>query len=198
MAIVDKDVILKLNRGDADAFKVLYTAYYVYLCAVSTKYVFNPEVAKEIVNDVFLNIWNKREMLEYPVKTYLVRAVQNRSLNHSRNRSVDEVPLSELDEYMLSFREEQMADGFQPLAHLENKEFEDLVFDAINGLPDKCRNIFTQYLYEHKSYEEIAEINNISASTVRGQVRIALSKLKETLKNSYPLFLVYIYIPLLY
>lgn len=190
MSVVDKDIILKLNKGDVDAFKLLYTTYYVYLCSVSTKYVYNYEIAKEIVNDVFLNIWNKRETLEYPIKTYLVRSVQNRSLNHLRNKQPEEIPLSELDEYVLSFREEQIDLGFQPLAYLENSEFEELVEDAIGCLPDKCRLIFTEYLYNHKSYEEIALLYNISPSTVRGQVKIALSKLKDTLKDFYPLFII--------
>lgn len=190
MAIVDRDIILRLNEGDVDAFRLLYTTYYVYLCAVSTKYVYDYEIAKEIVNDVFLNIWNKRESLEFPIKTYLIRSVQNRSLNYLRNKQPDEVPLSELDEYMLSVREEQIELGHQPLAYLENSEFEELVEEAIQTLPDKCRTIFTEYLYNHKSYEEIALLYNISSSTVRVQVKIALSKLKDTLKGYYPLFLI--------
>lgn len=190
MGVVDKDIIRKLNKGDAGAFKLLYTTYYVYLCAVSTKYVYDYEVAKEIVNDVFLNIWNKRELLEYPIKTYLIRSVQNRSLNYLRGKQSDEVPLSELDEYLLSFREEQVNLGYQPLAALENDEFEKLVEEAVKALPDKCRTIFIEYLYKHKSYEEIASLYNITPSTVRVQVKIALSKLKDALKNFYPLFLI--------
>lgn len=187
---VDKSIILKINKGDTNAFKLLYTTYYVYLCAVSTKYIYDYEIAKEIVNDVFLNIWDKREALEYPIKTYLVRSVQNRSLNHLRDKRTDEVPLSELDEYMLSFREEQIELGHQPLAYLENTEFEKLVEEAVLTLPGKCRNIFTEHLYNHKSYEEIASLYNISSSTVRVQIKIALSKLKETLKDYYPLLLI--------
>lgn len=190
MAIIDKDIILKINAGDANAFKLLYTTYYVYLCAVSTKYVFDYEVAKEIVNDVYLTIWHKRESLEYPIKTYLVRSVQNRSLNYLRSKQPEEVPLSELDEYLLSFREEQINLGHQPLASLENDEFEKLVEEAVKALPGKCRTIFTEYLYHHKSYEEIASLYHIAPSTVRVQIKIALSKLKDALKDFYPLFLI--------
>ncbi|WP_085536362.1 RNA polymerase sigma-70 factor [Massilibacteroides vaginae] len=187
---IDKSIIRKLNKGDTDAFKSLYTTYYVYLCAVSTKYVYNYEIAKEIVNDVFLNIWNKRGSLEYPIKTYLTRSVQNRSLNHLRNKQTEEISLSELDEYVLAFHEEQVNLGQQPLTYLENSEFEKLVEEAVQSLPDKCRRIFTEYLYNHKSYEEIAKLYDISSSTVRVQVKIALSKLKDTLKDYYLLFLV--------
>lgn len=186
---IDKETILSLNRGDKEAFKLLYMAYYVYLCTVSTKYVYDAEVAKEIVNDVFLNVWNIREKLVYPIKTYLIRSVQNRSLNYLRDKRIKEVALSELDEYMIAFNEEQVAAPQQPLEYLENKEFESLVSEAIDNLPDKCRDIFIQYLYKHKSYEEIAEMYNLSESTVRGQVRIALTKLKKDMGGFYPLFI---------
>ena len=80
--IVDEEVIRRINRGDTNAFGELYKAYYVYLCTVATKYVFDPEAAQEIINNVFLNIWHHRLTLSTPVTAYLIRAVQNRSLNH--------------------------------------------------------------------------------------------------------------------
>lgn len=55
MLIVKEDIISRINNGDAKAFEQLYTTFYVYLCAVATKYVYNPEAAREIVNDVFMN-----------------------------------------------------------------------------------------------------------------------------------------------
>ncbi len=191
MKVIDKETIRKLNKGDVNAFKLLYTTYYVYLCAVSTKYVYDYESAKEIVNDVFLNVWNKRETLEHPIKTYLVRSVQNRSLNYLRNQQSDAVSLSELDEYILAFHEEQINLGDQPLEYIENKEFDKLLEDAITSLPEKCRLIFTEYIYNHKTYDEIAQLYNLSTSTIRVQVKIALAKLKETLKYYYPIFLIF-------
>lgn len=54
MLIVKEDIISRINNGDAKAFEQLYTTFYVYLCAVATKYVYNSEAAREIVNDVFI------------------------------------------------------------------------------------------------------------------------------------------------
>lgn len=56
MLIVKEDIISRINNGDAKAFEQLYTTFYVYLCAVATKYVYNSEAAREIVNDVFMNV----------------------------------------------------------------------------------------------------------------------------------------------
>ena len=55
--------------------------------------------------------------------------------------------------------------------------------------PLKCRDIFVQYLYHNKTYEEIAITNHISSSTVRVQIKIGLAKLRELLGDLYPLFL---------
>ncbi len=76
-----------------------------------------------------------------------------------------------------------------PLAYLENKEFEEKIYRAVDSLPAKCRDIFVQYLYHNKTYEEIAITNHISSSTVRVQIKIGLAKLRELLGDLYPLFL---------
>ena len=55
MPEIREDTIKRLNKGDTKSFELLYSTYYVYLCAVATKYIFNSETAREIVNDVFLS-----------------------------------------------------------------------------------------------------------------------------------------------
>lgn len=180
---------MRLHDGDTKAFEALYSAYYVYLCAVATKYVFDSEVAREIVNDVFLNVWNNRSTLVYPVRAYLIRSVQNRSLNHLRQQHLQTVSMSEVQEHLLTIQEQQVTVESHPLACLENKEFEEKISQAVDQLPPRCRDIFIQYLYQNKSYEEIAKAYNITSSTVRVQIKIGLTKLKDLLGDLYPLFL---------
>lgn len=188
--IIEENIILRLNKGDAKAFEHLYTTYYVYLCAVATKYIYCAEAAQEIVNDVFLNVWNNHETLTYPINAYLIRSVQNRCLNHLRRQHIEEVPLSDVQEQLLVIHEQQVQSELHPLAHLENKEFEEKILEAVNTLPQKCRDIFVQYLYHNKTYDEIAVVNHISPSTVRVQIKIGLSKLKDLLGDIYPVFLI--------
>ncbi|MCD8270017.1 MAG: sigma-70 family RNA polymerase sigma factor, partial [Parabacteroides sp.] len=138
---------------------------------------------------------NKKEgillghLLTYPIQPYLIRSVQNRCLNHLRRQHLQLVPLSEVQEHLLSIQEQQIMAESHPLAYLENKEFEEKIYKAIGQLPKKCRDIFVQYLYHNKSYEEIAQANNISPSMVRVQIKIGLAKLKDHLGDLYPLFL---------
>jgi len=187
--IINQNIINQLNKGDKKAFEQLYSAYYVYLCAVATKYLYKTEIAQEIVNDVFMNVWDKRADIVFPANAYLIRSVQNRCLNYIQRQRIKEVPLSDIQERLLSIQEQQIEPGTNPLAYLENKEFEEKIYEAVSSLPERCRDIFEQYLYQNKSYNEIAETNQITPSTVRVQIKIGLSKLKDLLGDFYPLFL---------
>ncbi len=183
---VKRETILRINKGDTNAFKLLYATYYTYLCAIAVKYVYKPEIAEEIVNDVFLNVWNNRSSLVYPVKAYLIRAVQNQCLSFYRKKRLEEVPVSDINGYVIDVHEQLICLESSPLACLENKELTDLISRAIDQLPAKCREIFIQHLYYNKTYEEIARMKNISSSTVRVQIKQGLSKLKVLLGNLYP------------
>lgn len=188
---IPSELINRINRGDARAFETLYNAYYVYLCAVAVKYVYDPAVAQEITNDVFLNAWHLREQLVYPVNAYLRQAVQNRSLNYLRSLRMQEVPLTEAEEKLLRFREMQTGSDEHPLGRLENKELHQLVAEAVSRLPERCRQVFTQKFYYGKTSEEIARECGLNASTVRVQLKIALTKLKEELRDVYPVWLLF-------
>ena len=189
MPEIREDIVTRINEGDIKAFELLYSTYYVYLCAVATKYIFNSEASREVVNDVFINVWNNRSTLIFPVQAYLIRAVQNRCLNHLRGQRLQMVPMSDVQEHLLTIQEQQISAESHPLAYLENKEFEEKIYRAVDSLPAKCRDIFVQYLYHNKTYEEIAITNHISSSTVRVQIKIGLAKLRELLGDLYPLFL---------
>ena len=104
MLIVKEDIISRINNGDAKAFEQLYTTFYVYLCAVATKYVYNSEAAREIVNDVFMNVWNHHSALIHPVNAYLIRSVRNYCLNYLRDKRQQEVPLSDVQESFCRYK----------------------------------------------------------------------------------------------
>ena len=84
-SVIDKSVIDGINRGDERAFAVLYNNYFTYLCTCAVGYIFDADAAKEIVNDVFVHIWNKQTELEFPIHSYLLRCVQNGCLNYIRS-----------------------------------------------------------------------------------------------------------------
>ena len=87
-------------------FALIYDCYYSYLCAYATTYVFDPDEAKEIVNDVFYEYLGSRGQLSFPIHNYLLRSVQNRCLNYIRTLHTRERVLDEYREELIAFQEE--------------------------------------------------------------------------------------------
>lgn len=183
METITETTIEDVNEGSLQAFEKLYNSHYAYMCVVATKYVYDIEVAKEVVNDVFVNLWQKRASLSYPILPYLIRSVQNRCINYLRNQRLNTVSLTEEEVYLYDLRESMILSDSHPLQNLINKEIDKQIKQAINQLPPRCRRIFSEYLYENKSYEEIARDMNISTNTVRVQIKIGITKMKASLFN---------------
>jgi len=180
---IDENVIRGIAGGEERAFSLLYDCYYTYLNTVAYCYIFNREVANEIVNDVFINIWHKRSTLSYPIHSYLVQSVKNGCLNHIRSKRTNERVLTEHKKQLLDFQEEYILSNPTPLQYVETQEIEKEVRNAIEKLPEKCRIIFEQYLFSGKLPEDIANELSLNVSTVRVQIKNALDKLKISLNH---------------
>ena len=193
MLIVKEDIISRINNGDAKAFEQLYTTFYVYLCAVATKYVYNSEAAREIVNDVFMNIWSSRGQLSFPIHNYLLRSVQNRCLNYIRTLHTRERVLDEYREELIAFQEEFCKNDNNPLQLLEIEELKSQVNMVIDSLSVKCRLVFEKYLYEGMSPQEIADEQAISVNTVRVHIKNAMDHIKLQLGPTAGILFLFLY-----
>lgn len=184
MAIKDinKDIIARLSKGDEKAFSMLYDNYYVYLNSIALFYVFDQDIANEIVNDVFINIWKKRSDLVFPIHSYLVTSVKNGCLNSIRSKKINEKVLSKHKVQMLQYQEEYILSNPEPMKYVEAKEIEKQVIAAVEQLPERCRQIFEKYIFSAQSPEEIATDLTLSVSTVRVQIKNATDKLRISLK----------------
>lgn len=180
---IDEDVIKKISKGEEKAFSLLYDCYYTYLNTVALCYIFNRDVANEIVNDVFIHVWHKRSILAYPIHSYLIQSVKNGCLNHIRSQRTNERVLTEHKKQLFDFQEEYILSNPTPLQYVETQEIENEVQKAIALLPEKCRIIFEQYLFLGKLPEEIAKEQFITVSTVRVQIKNAMDKLKISLSH---------------
>ena len=181
--LVDKAIVQQVNKGSEQAFAELYKAYYAYLNAVAIYYLQDKEVAQEVVDDVFLNVWEKRENLIFPIHYYLVRSVQNGCLNYIRSQRALQTALDGHRDEVLFFLEEHILSTSTPLEDVELKETEAEIRRVVENLPVKMRAVFEAYFYDGKSAEEIAEEMNLSVNTIRVQIKNALDKLKQSLKH---------------
>jgi len=172
----EEELIQRLSNHDRGAFEQIFKTYYADLCKFSVKYVRDEQVAEEIVQEVFINIWERRSSLTITtsIKSYLFTAIRNRSFNYLKlqlpkeQKKVDLEGLGFLDE---DNREQEMI----------MDELKEYVHTAIESLPNKCRIIFNLSRNAGMTYKEIAEELDLSVKTVENQIGLALKKLRENL-----------------
>lgn len=188
ISTISEDDIKRINAGDEKAFSSLYEAYYVYLNSIAIYYVIDTNIGGEIVDDVFINIWNKKITLSYPVHSFLIRSVQNGCLNYIRNSQVRQRLYEEHHEQILAFQERHIQSTPVPLEYVETQELEQQIREAISKLPIQAKAVFEAYFFSGKSTNEIAEEMHLHANTVRVHLRKAAEKLRVSLKHLLMLF----------
>ena len=179
----DKELLKRVRKGDLSAYESLFHDYYVMLSIIAKSFVKNNELAEELVNDVFVKIWERREffLINTSLRAYLAKSVQNRCINYLRqNRKKTNLrePLTENMNYEML----RWSDDY-PLDKLMEKELADDIEKSVAKLPERCRQIFLLSRDKGLQYDQIAENLNISVNTVKAQMKIALSKLREYLRE---------------
>lgn len=136
--------------------------------------------AREVVQKVFISLWEKRGEIDLStsLKSYLFTSVHNRSLNVIRDRkkfSSEEVP--------------ELAGEWDVSAQIESMELEEKINEALESLPEKCRQIFELNRFDGLKYSEIATQLGLSIKTVENQISKALRILREKLMKYMTLLL---------
>lgn len=173
------------GKLDYQSFEKLFKDYYPYLCSFARKYIDDLDECKDIVHNVFLNLWNKRDELDThtTLKSYLFKSVHNRCLNHIRDNK-------KIVHHDMPMESHALGGYIESTDYVEVSELETRIKNAIDDLPENCRRIFILSRFEEKKYAEIAEIMQVSIKTVEAQMTRALKTLREKLSD----YLVTLYI----
>ncbi len=167
----------KIKKGDEKAFERLFHTYYSHLCLFAEHYVRNQAEAEEIVQDIFVRLWEnrKRIVIATSVKNYLFRSVKNRSLNFLQHKKIE----TRYAEELLSEAEQNTPDdtGFIESELLHKIE------ESIKSMPEKRQEIFRLSREEGLKYREIAEKLDISIKTVETHMGLAIKTLRDKLKQ---------------
>lgn len=163
-------------------YKSFFDELYPSLCVFSNKYIENFEVSKDIVQEVFIKVWEDKIKFqnEITIKSYFYTSVKNKSLDYLKSnrykstQSISEEDLAQWDSDPFFLREVVIS------------ETSILVEKAINTLPNKCAQIIKLSI-RGLSNAEIAEELDISLNTVKVQKRIAYKRLKPLLKECFVL-----------
>lgn len=165
----------------------LYELYFTRMVRFSQVYVGNEQDAENLVQDVFLYLWEHQEALSKieNMDAFLFVLIKNRCLNFLKRQSF---LLYVNDERAISCKLNIDALGQFEEIFGSVSEIEEVIRKAIAQLPNRCREIFILSKIEKMKYKEIAEKLDISVNTVENQMSIALKKLRNELKEYLPLF----------
>lgn len=186
-ALDDKRMFLQVAAGNEAAFRQLFHKYTPLLHPGVLQMVKHREVAREIVQEVFLKLWLQKEQvgnMDRP-EAWMFRVASNLAISHLRKTSSH-----------IRWLETVRANDVEPgtaVEQLSMKELQQLVYEAVEALPDKRQKIFRLSREQGMTIDQIALHLNLSRSTVKNQISIALKFVQSYIYKGtslyFPLFL---------
>ena len=181
---VNKGLIV--NKETPQWFDEIFRQYSKPLFYYAVKFV-DDEVAKDVVQDIFLKLWSDRSIIvRQSLNSLLFTMVRNSCLQQLekqkvRNNYIETTKLILQKEELLFYTEEQSS--------LIEQELEDKLNEALNSLPVRCKQVFLMSRFENKRNREIGEELNISVKAVEKQITKALAIIRVEMKDYLPLLL---------
>lgn len=156
--------------GSEQAFSTLYKRYWERAYVTACKKLNDKELAKEIVHDIFLDLWRRRQDLTIThLPAYVNKAVNYRVIN---------ALIQKKDTFFFDLLEDPRQSFYAADLATREKDLIDLVSSWIEVLPEKRREIFVKYYFQHLTTEEIAEDMQISRKTVQNQLSLSIQYLR--------------------
>ena len=183
--IYDDDVMLdKIREGDKQTYRLLFENYYKVLILYATSLTKNEPKAEDLVQNVFVNLWTKRDTLEIrsSIKSYLYKSVYNLFINDYRKELRNDNVLDKIHYEVLQQSIEEEEHSIKSKLDWVNKE--------INALPPKSKEIFVMNKRRGLTYKEISKILDISENTVESHISRALKRIRQNIPKSLLFLLV--------
>jgi len=186
MTELENELIQLIKKGNHKSFELVFKTYYPRLCTYAFHYTKQIEAAEDLVKDIFVHLWEKKEKLNIKssLSGYLFRSVHNSCINYlerekimRKNYSINEFPALEL-------KMKQPLSPDYPIGYFLAREMENQIEAEIEKLPEQCREIFKLSRIECLSHKKIAKKLNISENTVKTQIFRALKKIRKSLSPS--------------
>lgn len=178
-AILSERTLAEFNAGDQKAFRQIFNFYYPGLVLFCKKLTDSREEAEDIVNEIFIGLYNRRSSLGSVnnIKAFLYISARNRSFNYLKAKK------------RLSKQQQLFAERMKDEISFTNEyfigdEIARAVSNAIESLPEECGKVFKLAYYEDLTPKEIADALNISVNTVYVQKRNAINTLRFKLSEN--------------
>jgi RNA polymerase sigma-70 factor (ECF subfamily) len=185
---VDVGVVIAVREGSETAFRKVYDTYSARLYNFAYRFLKNPELCEEIVQETMISLWITRARLNeaYPLGAYLYTITRRLSLNMLRNLATSQMAFDQVRQSALVFHNET-----------ENTIiFSDLSCAAdalVTKLPAKQQEAFRLSRYQGLSHKQIAEQMNLSENTIQNHISAALKKLQAQFRESDIFFFIFLF-----
>lgn len=180
----DAELAALLRESKEEAFTEIYNRYWRKLYFIAHRLLKSPEKSEEVVQEVFLTIWEKRESLQIQSLPLYLAAMTRYSVYRalSQQKKYQQIELSSLKVEPGSIGDEETI-GHHLLL--------DIIEKLSNHLPEKCRLVFVQNKLMDRSIKEVAAELNISTKTAEAHLTKALKILRSKLGNSLSILLIF-------
>lgn len=170
--INDNIIVNELRKGNKDVYQALFYQYYPLLAKFAHRYVYDAEACEDLIQDVFVTLWEKRSSLKInSLKAYLYTSIKNKCLGYLQHFDVrDRHEVFLIEAYMESSGELDI-----------NEELTDKIKKCLADLPEKMRDIFEKKYVVGLTAIDIAEDMDISINTVNTQLKRAKNRIRTEL-----------------
>ncbi len=184
-SLTDKELVMKLRDHEEDGMIILYKTYWKELYVAAFSVLRDKEDCEDIIQDLFIKIWNKRKELEITssLRNYLLAAVRYEVYRKVRGSRKYESLLTEIIDTVVDH---------SLCNELEYKELQSRIANVIDTLPTKCREVYQLSRHEQLSHQEISTRLSISTKTVRNHLTKALHYLRLSMDQILLLVLYFI------
>jgi RNA polymerase sigma-70 factor (ECF subfamily) len=177
-----EDLLLwsRVQGDDPKAFEALFRKYFYTLCLLSRRYTRDMTTSREVVQDLFIHLWENRKNIKITasIRSYLATATRFNSIRRIK-----------ADQKVIIFTDVLPDSGQELTDHLEYAELQAAIVRAIDGLPEQCRRVFELSRFELLKHSEIASRLEISVKTVEAHIGKALKQLQQDIGSIYNLMI---------
>lgn len=184
---------IHFKKGNEAAFEYFFHKFYNHIVGFCVQFIYNENDAKELAQEAFLNLWTQREKIKTVngISSFLYTYSKSKCLNIIRHRKVKEKYINQT----LNKKEAQLNTEILESLQFDSltiTELEDLIFNSVEELPKKTKEIFRKKRIDQKKNQEIADEMNISIKTVEVHFSKAIKVLKTKLSDYLPAILLYL------
>jgi RNA polymerase sigma-70 factor (ECF subfamily) len=174
----EENLLNAIKNGDQEAWEFVTRQLYVPIYNFILSMVRHPENAQELVQDVFMNFWIKKDqiVINTSLKSYLYKAARNHTLNFIKRAKFEA-------SYQRTLAQSFVSSKNDTEERFQYNQLEKSLSQAIDQLPEKCREVFLMSRFYDMSYKEIAETLDLPIRNVHYLIGLALKDLREKLKH---------------